>query len=94
MQLNMNLYVFIYYIHYIHLGIQHYTTFLGTDLINTSQGSFTLTFYQFRISGEEAFEFLRSSIAAMVTGRENIGLVVKRLAAMKIPKATWNKRSI
>ena len=87
------IYVFIYYIYYTPRD-SAYTTFLGTDLINTSQGSFTLTFYQFRISGEEAFEFLRSSIAAMVTGRENIGLVVKRLAAMKIPKATWNKRSI
>jgi hypothetical protein len=27
--------------------------------------------------------------SAMVTGRDNIGKVIKRLAAMQVPKATW-----
>ena len=31
------------------------------------------------------------SIAAMVTGRERIGLVVQRMISLKLPKATWMK---
>ena len=34
-------------------------------------------------------KLLISSSAAMVTGRDNIGLVMKRLAKLQMPKVTW-----
>ena len=85
----------------VYIGIQCCTTFSGTNhanntfsvLFRAASPWFSLSFVFYIYIAEKLLTILRSSIAAMVTGRENIGLVVKRLVAMKIPKATWNKRS-